>query len=909
MTLLLDWLSREGQLLIAWWLWMALAGLAALPLCLRLLAGLPDRGYSLARALGMLLASWLFWLLGSAGFLDNSRGSLTLCWLLILAASLAIYFRDRDMGELKRWWHDNRSLVIVYELLFLALFFGWSLYRAHQNGLLGTEKPMELAFMSAAQRGLSFPPADPWLSGYAISYYYMGYVMAGALAKLSGIGSAIAFNLTNASLFALSAMAAFGLAYNLVVSRLGGKWQGPWFGRLPALAAGLLAMLMLALMGNFQFALIEAPLQSRAAPRSYLEFWRTQKLPDLAATGYEQEAAGLNLDTSSWPHWWWFNASRVPTDRDLDGRLTVIQPIGEFPAFSFLLADNHPHVLALPFMLCGLGLMLNLVLTRAGPDRRATVVYGIALGGLAFLNAWDAPTLLMGLLGAEALRRLLASETGGLAWHDWLAIAAFGAKLAVIAGIATLPYLLALRSQAGGLLPNLLHPSQLRHVFIMFGPLALIIGAFLAVEVWRARGVYRLNWRLGLAASAVILALLLLLMILMGAALAISSPGGLIVGNLPSPSDSYGDLIRQLAERRIHYGLTALLLLLGIAAVVARLFPSQKQAEQLGEVAISWIAFPPASGFALLLIGMGLCLTLFCEFFYLKDNFFVRINTVFKLYYQTWTLWSIAGAYALYSLMAERQLPRPHALLRGGLAGIFALGILAGLAYTIAGLHHRAWIESGRHFAATQSRYAAPASWEKPLRHVYNGETIMPGTALFSRVALAQAAEADIIRAEASGIVSVADADIIIYAPLSLDGAQNLLDSGDQAVIECLREAVGAGHAVIAEAVGEAYNIAYGRVGALTGIPIVLGWENHQRQWRGSSYGDAVGTRAADLRELYTRREYWEVEPIIERYGITHILYGATERQAYGSAGEDKFLDNLPVQCQSGASRIYYVGD
>ena len=71
MTLLWDWLSREGHIVFAWWLWMTLAGAAAFPLCLRLLGGLPDRGYTLARALGLLLTTFIFWLLASYGFLEE----------------------------------------------------------------------------------------------------------------------------------------------------------------------------------------------------------------------------------------------------------------------------------------------------------------------------------------------------------------------------------------------------------------------------------------------------------------------------------------------------------------------------------------------------------------------------------------------------------------------------------------------------------------------------------------------------------------------------------------------------------------------------------------------------------------------------------------------------------------------
>ena len=44
--------------------------------------------------------------------------------------------------------------------------------------------------------------------------------------------------------------------------------------------------------------------------------------------------------------WWWWRASRIIHDRDLAGN--AMEVISEFPFFSFLLGDNHPHVYALP---------------------------------------------------------------------------------------------------------------------------------------------------------------------------------------------------------------------------------------------------------------------------------------------------------------------------------------------------------------------------------------------------------------------------------------------------------------------------------------------------------------------------------------------------------------------------------
>jgi uncharacterized membrane protein len=115
------------------------------------------------------------------------------------------------------------------------------------------------------------------------------------------------------------------------------------------------------------------------------------------------------------------------------------------------------------------------------------------------------------------------------------------------------------------------------------------------------------------------------------------------------------------------------------------------------------------------------------------------------------------------------------------------------------------------------------------------------------------------------------------------------------------------GDDVVAEAIGGAYNPAFGRVAALTGVPIVLGWENHENQWRGATYPAVAGTRAQDIPRLYTDLRWDEVQGIVKRYSIDYIFYGTSERSTYGSAGEDKFRENLQPICENNGSVFYRV--
>lgn len=911
MTLLLEWLSREGHLILGWWLWITLAGAAVFPLCIRLLGGLPDKGYALARAVGMMLVTWVFWLLASCGFLDNSVGSIILSWVLVLILSLFIYARFGSWRDILDWWRQNRLILLVSELLFLGLLVIWAIYRAHQNQILHTEKPMELAFMSAVQRSQSFPPNDPWMAGFAISYYYKGYVMSSMLSMLSGITSTIGFNLTIASQFALTGLTAFGVGYNLVRSRAfesaAARYSNHSTSSALAAAAGGLAVLLMIFVGNFQAAFIEAPYQSKAAPPSYLDFWGTQDRSHFAEGRYQHNpAAALIAEPSQWESWWWFRASRVLTDYDLDGSVSRhAQPIDEFPAFSFLLADNHPHVLALPFVIMAIGMMLNLVLTGRRPNRPEILLYGFAVGGLIFLNTWDGPIYLLGMAGAEGLRRLMRHDRGKLDVRDLWQLFKLGLFLAGTAIIAYLPFIIGFRSQAGGILPNLLHPTLFQRFFIMFGPFILILSLFLLTETWRGIQSRTMNWRFGFSmGGAMLLGLLgfmLILTALGGGNPAISA----YVQDFLTDQGGWVAVTALILQRRIEFGLTALALLLAIILVFARLFPVTQKTQH----GSSGITYPPAAGFALLLIGMGLCLTLLPEFFYLKDNFGTRINTIFKFYYQAWAVWSIAGAYAVYSIIADHRMPRPALILRLGVAILVALALIAGLMYTAFGVYHRAWIESGRHNTPADRLYAPPADWDNSIRHVSEGMHVEPGAMLYSNGSLNDNPQALTVQASQGGIVSLRGDAIAVMQPLTLDGGDSMIDPDDFHVITCLSHLVEGDDAVVAEAVRDAYNAQYGRVGILTGIPIVLGWENHERQWRGATYAQVVGTRRADIDKLYSALDMTSVTDIIERYDISYILYGSTERSQYGSAGEEKFIDHLPVVCESGHSRIFFVND
>jgi YYY domain-containing protein len=592
---------------------------------------------------------------------------------------------------------------------------------------------------------------------------------------------------------------------------------------------------------------IELPYQTGTASRDYLEFFSSKDRLAPMLEGYSDFA-----DWDGGGNFWWHGA-RVLYDTNLDGSRNEI--IDEFPQFSFILADNHPHVLALPYALLALGLALNTLLLWRSPTRIEIVLYSVFLGGLIFLNTWDGPIYMAAVVGADGLRRLIHRGNARLALRDFREMAVLALSLLALSAVFYLPFLVNFRSQAGGLLPNIANPTLFSQFFVMWGPFLLLLTPFLLVEVGRAGD--RMNWKLGLQIALLVFALLA------GAMLALAIIGSIV----PSIRDTvlayiednggWGAVLPAVLSTRIANLLTTLALLALLALAAGRLFARHHQNEaaepthdplEANRSGRDVVTYLPSTGFALLLICLGALLTLAPEYIYLRDVFGSRMNTVFKFYYQAWVLWSIAGAYGVYAVFSGVRLPSTAVRLAYAVFALVVIGL--GLLNPILSIYQRTFIESGR------------------------------------------------IRG--------------IEPTVTLDGASSFIRTGyisqdDYEALTCLGQTVQGDDAVVVEAYGNSYNWGKGRTGTLTGIPILFNWGGHQSQWRGSTYGETVGTRQQDIDLLYEDPTWNSAQQIIDRYGIDYVFFGSAERQQYGADAETKFADRLEVVCERGNSRYYRV--
>ena len=206
---------------LAWWLVILSFGLTGWPLAFSLLRFLPDRGFALARPVGFMAVGYLLWLGASFRLLQNSVGSTVVVMLLVLVGGLLWHRQQVRAGDnlpLLDWLRREWRYVLSIELLFSLAFFGWTIYKAYNPNIetAGGEKWMEIAFINGILQSDHFPPQDPWLSGFGISYYYFGYVLMSMVTRLAGVPSLVAFNLYIPTLLAMTLAGACGLVANLV---------------------------------------------------------------------------------------------------------------------------------------------------------------------------------------------------------------------------------------------------------------------------------------------------------------------------------------------------------------------------------------------------------------------------------------------------------------------------------------------------------------------------------------------------------------------------------------------------------------------------------------------------------------------------------------------------------------------
>ncbi len=544
---------------LVWWLLLEALGVLALPLLFPLFSRANAHGYPFAKIAGLLLITWIAWLLGFV-IPYATAFAIAVGAVAVLAAAAAV----RQRAALGAWLADGGWTQIVRaDGLWTVGFLFFVAQRWMAPDIFGAEKYMDFAFINALLRAPSMPPYDPWMSGDTINYYYFGYLMFANLMRVAPVAETISYNLCVATVGGLAfAQTAW------VVFALTARW-----------GLGLLGGAMSAVLGNLDGA------------------WQFLEKGTLRGMDY-------------------WRSSRVVAKGDT---------INEFPFFSTIHGDLHPHFMVLPVAILLLAALLDerLFPSRAAdppmrpwPDVRAWAVVSALLAAMVAISNWELP---MGVLAVALLAGRAIPLTPLLSRQRlWLGVALIGTLVAVY--VLFLPFY-------RQFVPPLVKPgpndpcigsacftiarTSLREFLTVFGLLLFPPAVLVAVRGFRL---------------------------------------------LPTGGGEGGHLMYALAAAAI-----------ALAAIAGNAVLPLLVVLLLGALAIAYrdSEGPERAGF--LLIALGLIALLACEVAFLKDSYgdrLYRMNTVFKLYFQAWTILAIAAPWALGQLLAREWswTPMPRVL-------------------------------------------------------------------------------------------------------------------------------------------------------------------------------------------------------------------------------------------------------
>lgn len=395
-------IARITQCRDGWWYelwqvikWLAildLLALAILPLACSMFRSMPDFGYPLARTLGLVVGTYIVWI---AVNLNIGYFTVMLCWLslLALAAACWLFVTKEHLLQLLR---ERFSLILVTELLFLSTFVFFLVIRAFNPEIFWGEKTMDFSFYNAVVRGSTFPPYEPWFSGALLNYYYYGDILIGYVTKLTATPTALGFNLSMATIPALTVLCAFSLVYNLT-KRI--RW-----GVLGALFVGYIGnfdpVYQLAVKGSLENSFNEVLKGELLRQHGFLTgFWlssvellRTSAL-SLPATIKAILSGALFFQPSHGRMWDSFWASSRALGEGM---------INEYPVWSWLFADLHAHVLVMPVSLLVLSFIYLAYRSRKTLFEDHLILgalfFAVTIGSQLASNIWDFISY-MGLFG------------------------------------------------------------------------------------------------------------------------------------------------------------------------------------------------------------------------------------------------------------------------------------------------------------------------------------------------------------------------------------------------------------------------------------------------------------------------------------------------------------------------------
>jgi YYY domain-containing protein len=893
--------------ILAWWFAIMVFGWVTWPLLFVLFPGLADRGYSFAKVAGLLLVAWLAWFVSSARIPMWSQTGIAAALLVVAALSAVMGWRRR--AELSAFVRENGRRMAWIEVITLLAFVIFLVIRLTNPDLwhpsFGGEKPMDFAYFNGVLRSTVFPPIDPWHSGGYINYYYFGYVIVGAPVLLLGVMPSIAYNLIIPTLFALTGMGAFSVAFNIVSTlkerrhsvpipspeddygfsspsvtspeahrskSLGDRLGNPW-------VAGVAALILAVGLGNLDTprVFVSEGLMKTGAYQQPLYIQNdliqdytaqhgqppvgddmnqiVQQANDIANSPLQSALYGLKKVISGQPlnlapnRWYWAPTRVIMEAPDGGGNA-----IAEFPFFTFLYGDLHAHMISMPLLFVVMIFVVNEVLLAGDdPRSRTTSFLTLALGALVVgmlraTNTWDWVTFmalsLLGLSFAWWLRWAKASHRRVKEWTSAPDDAPRDFSVTLLGSVR-----------------ERFTRRSIVNLIARLGTFSILSAVFsLPYTTWYASVYGRaLPWTGPKTQLWMYFSIHGTFLFLIVSLLAWDTGRWLRTVYVRSLRGTWLLLIGLF--------LSMLFIMLAAAALAIGGYPVTIVVVPL----LVWIAVlflrdgqSREMRIVLALTGLALALTLAVEYVVL-DGDVGRQNTLFKFYIQAWLLFSAVGGVAVACLVQSSGYWR---------------AVIRIPWYAVAGL-----------FLAVAALYPIMASRGRSLDRLAAVPLTLDGMEYMKYATLFDG-DPTLLQSDPSlaPFPMVDDYNMIRWMQENIQGTPTIMEGRSS---------------------GEYHWEA--RVSILTGLPSVNGWNFHQRQQRTfDPLPRLVEQRVANINAFYVTTNIDTAWDILRHYDVSYVVMGDLEHAFYPADGLAKFDEmvsegKLEVVYEEGKSVVYKV--
>lgn len=434
----------DFRYLIQFYIAFIVLGIAVLPLSVKLFGNIRDKGYMLAKALGLYICGYFMWLLSSLHILKFNAMSSVICVFIICAVNYGYAYMRYKKGD--KYFLDSviksRNEIIISEIVFLVLFIAINWLFAHRVQSFATERLMDYGFMVSIAKTDYMAPKDMWAAGNNINYYYFGQYIFVFMQKISGISVGHAYTFGLFGIMTWMLIAIYRIVESVTNSRL----------------AGVISSLVATVGGNLHYVVYKyiVPI-----------IWEM-----MGSQGEE-------------PHYWFADSTRyIGYNPVVEGDKTI----HEFPMYSFIIGDLHAHVTNIMAVLLIVALLWSWLHTDRREEKGAfkllvmspqIYAIGFLLAVSSMANYWDFPIYYV-VSGSIILFGMIMDCGLGRRAVSFVAYA--GVVIIAMSYILSLPFNLQFEKMVEGIGVATMH-TRFYQLLILWGlPIGLVV-AFIAMLI------------------------------------------------------------------------------------------------------------------------------------------------------------------------------------------------------------------------------------------------------------------------------------------------------------------------------------------------------------------------------------------------------------------------------------------